>query len=226
MKKTLFTLNIDNYCPEITAFTYPLLKRYAEKIDAEFYVIKERKFPDFPVTYEKLQIHKLGKEMKNDWNLYIDSDALVHPDFFDPTEHFTKDFVLHNGSDFAPNRWKIDNVFRKDGRWIGSCNWFTIASDWCLDLWHPLEDITLQQALDNIYPTVPEQRTVITKEHLIDDYVLSRNIAKYGFHFSSLCQLLTKVDPKGEYLWHEYCFTIPDKIAIMKEVIKKWGLID
>jgi hypothetical protein len=214
-----------NYCPEITNFTYPLLKRYAEKIDAEFYIIKERKFPDFPVVYEKLQIRELAKKQKCDWAIYIDSDAIVHPDFFDPTEHLTKDIVAHNGNDFAPNRWKVDDVFRKDGRFIGSCNWFTIASDWCLDLWAPL-DIPLEKALANIYPTVNEQRSVITKEHLIDDYTLSRNIAKYGFHYTPINQLVKKIDPQGEYLWHEYCFPVPEKIAIMKQVLKKWSLVD
>ena len=222
----MFTLNVDgNYCPEITNFTYPLLKRYAEKIDAEFYIIKERKFPKFPIVYEKLQIFELGKQMKNDWNIYIDSDAIVHPEFFDPTEHVTKDIVLHNGNDLACNRWKMDNVFRKDGRFIGSCNWFTIASDWCIDLWQPL-DIPLEQALANIYPTVNEQRSIITREHLIDDYTLSRNIAKYGFHFTTVVSLLQKLDPKGEYMWHEYLWSEANKIERMKEVIKKWNLVE
>lgn len=220
-KKTLYTLNIDNYAPEITAITYPLLERYAEKIGANFHIIKERKFPDFPVVYEKLQIHELGKD--NDWNIYIDSDAFIHPDLFDITEHISKDTVLHFGTDFANNRWRYDNYFRRDGRNIGSCNWFTVASNWCIDLWKPLDDLTLEEAVKNIYPTQIELNTVIKPSHLIDDYVVSRNIAKYGLKFKSFQQLLGEIGQKeASYAYHQYLFTEEDKLKQLKEIKEKW----
>src|SRR5882672_8362849 len=139
MKKTIFTLNVDGYSSEITELTYPLIKQYANKIGADFHIIKTRKYPEYPAVYEKMQIYDLGREMQNDWNIYIDSDALVHPDMFDVTEFLSKDTVCHNGTDMANNRWRYDRYFQRDKRHIGSCNWFTIASDWCLDLWHPLD---------------------------------------------------------------------------------------
>lgn len=239
MKKTVYTLNIDNFAPEITELTYPLIKHYAHRIGADFYIINERKFPDWPVTYEKLQIHELGKQHGNDWNVYIDSDALVHPETLDWTSFLTKDTVAHNGSDFANIRWRYDNYFRRDGRNVGSCNWFTIASDWCLDLWHPL-DIPLHEALDNIYPTVNEINTVITPDHLIDDYTLSRNIARYGLKFTTFREILEahKME-NANFFWHLYTISIDQKIngwdgpgpnnttihfPGMKEVIKSWGL--
>ena len=43
-------------------FFYPYIKKYAQKIGADFYVIKERKFPDWYITYEKLQIYEIEKE--------------------------------------------------------------------------------------------------------------------------------------------------------------------
>ncbi len=190
LKKTIFTLNVDGYSPEITELTYPLMKRYADKIGADFYTIKERKFPGFPSVYEKLQIYELAQKMENDWNIYIDSDALVHPDMMDVTNHLPKDTVLHNGVDLASNRWKYDRYFMRDGRNIGSCNWFTIASDWCVELWKPLDDLTFEEAIANISPIVNELNTVITAEHLIDDYALSRNIAKYGLKFNTFTNLL------------------------------------
>src|SRR4030042_4413675 len=99
LKKTLFVLNVDDYAPEITEVTYPLLKHYAKKIGADFYEIRERKFPDFPPVYEKLQIYQLAQEMGNDWNIYIDSDALVHPDLIDATLLIPRDTVAHYGKD-------------------------------------------------------------------------------------------------------------------------------
>jgi len=224
-KKVIYTLNI-NYSKDITNITYPLLKRYAKKIDADFEVITSRKFPDWPVVYEKLQIYNLAREQNREWIYYIDSDAIVHPEFFDVTDFISKDTVLHHGADFCPIRWKMDDYFRRDKRGIGSCNWFTVASDWCLDLWKPLDDLTLEEALKNIYPTVKERKTVIIKDHLIDDYVLSRNIAKYGLHFTTVIEILKRVDPTGNFFWHEYLIPLDEKIKAMREVLRSWNLCD
>jgi len=237
MIKTIFTVNVDGYAPEITAITYPLIERYAKKIGASFHVITERKHPDKPPVFEKMQIYQLGRKMKNDWNIYIDSDALVHPDLFDVTDFIPKDTVLHNGSDMAGNRWRYDNYFRRDGRHIGSCNWFTVASDWCLDLWAPL-DIPYVKALENIFPIQNELNSVITPDHLIDDYMLSRNIARFGLKFTTMFELADKLKDRGAYFYHQYCCTRDQKMhgwdevvdgvmthrPGMLEILKQWGV--
>jgi hypothetical protein len=247
MKKTVFTLNVDKYAPQITALTYPLLRYYAQKIGADFHIIDQRKFPDYPVTYEKMQIFDLAKEMKNDWNIYIDSDALIHPETPDWTEHMHKQTVAHNGIDMANIRWRYDNYFRRDGRNVGSCNWFTIASDWCVDLWHPL-DITIEEAIANIYPTVDEQKlvnrtqvvepgkeikfvdnpkAVIKAEHLIDDYTLSRNIARFGLKCTTLRDIQEKIGLKdGNFHWHLYTITEQQKVEELTKVIAQWEIPD
>jgi hypothetical protein len=220
IKKTVFTLNVDAYAPEITDITYPLIRHYARKIDADFHVISERKFPGWPVVYEKLQIHQLAREMQNDWNIYIDSDALVHPETVDWTALLSKDTVAHNGSDMASVRWKYDEYFLRDGRNIGSCNWFTVGSDWCLDLWRPLDDLDKTQALERIFPTPHELNTVITPEHLIDDYTLSRNIARFGLKFKTFRQILSEVGiPGASFFFHIYTETVAEKVRQMKEVL-------
>lgn len=225
IKKTLFVLNVDNYAPEITEVTYPLLKHYAEKIGADFYEIRERKFPDFPPVYEKLQIYELAREMGNDWNIYIDADALIHPDMYDMTDHLQKDTVLHNGRDRAGNRWKYDRFFRRDGRHISSCNWFTIGSDWCIELWHPLDDLTKEEAIANIHPVASELNTVVIPGHLIDDYTLSRNISKYGLKCTTTHDIHQRLGySKDAYLWHIYTAPIEQKVIEMKKVLKIWKL--
>lgn len=224
IRKTLFTLNIDNYAPEITALTYPLLKRYADKIGADFCIITARAFPDMPITYEKLQIRELARAMDLDWAIYFDGDALVHPETIDFTSLLRKDTVMHNGHDMASIRWKYDEVFLRDGRNIGSCNWFAIASDWCLDLWHPL-DIPLQDALDNIHPIPTEIHTGITKEHLIDDYTLSRNIARFGLKFKGAMEFEAELGLVGaEFFWHQYTVPVDEKLVGMRQVLKTWGV--
>ena len=58
MKKILWTLNIGgDYAPEITSITYPLLRLYARKIGADFRRDSERRFHEWPIEVEKLQIY-------------------------------------------------------------------------------------------------------------------------------------------------------------------------
>jgi len=224
--KVIYLLNIGmKYAPEICALTYPLIHFYANKIGADVDFITDRKFPSWPIVYEKLQIYDLERRAKHDRIIYIDSDTLVHPECIDFTSHLSKDTVCHNGADMAGVRWTYDNYFRRDGRNLGSCNWMTIASDWCLDLWHPLEDLTLAEALENIHPVIEELNTVITKEHLIDDYVLSRNIARFGLKFITLIELFPRIGlANANFLWHQYQITIPEKIEQMKAVLEQWKI--
>lgn len=224
-KKVLFTLNIGDYAPEITKITYPLLKHYAHKIGAEFFVINTRKFSDWPVTYEKLQIQEIAKGMNKDWFIYIDSDAVIHPDTIDWTAFLKKDTVAHNGRDFASIRWRYNNYFLRDGRNWGSCNWFTIASDWCLDLWTPL-DIPLKEALDNIYPTAEEGRGTTTNDHLIDDYALSYNIARFGLKATTILELQKEIGfADSGFHYHLYNMPEEEKIDKIKDLVfEQWKL--
>jgi hypothetical protein len=224
MKKTIYLLNIDDYAPEITALTYPLIERYAQKIGARIHMITTRRWPQYAPVYEKLQIYDLAREHDNDWSIYIDSDAIVHPDVFDVTECLAMDTVAHNGADIAGNRWRYDDYFRRDGRHIGSCNWLTFASRWCVDLWRPPDDMTYEQALENIFPIQSELNSVITREHLVDDYLLSRNIARFGLKFTTVTALQEKLNDHGVYFWHQYTMTKAEKVEAMQQVLKDWKL--
>lgn len=227
MLKTLYTLNIGNYEPIICDLTYPLLKHYANKIGAQFHVITERKFPEWPITYEKLQIHELAKQRKDDWAFFLDSDTLCSPEMFDVTNHLPMDTIAHNGRDMAGVRWKYDEYFLRDGRHHGSCNWCSIASKWCLDLWRPLDDISLQEALSRIYITIGEHNSGHCKtEHLIDDYALSRNVARFGLKattITDICGTLGWKNPAGQgaspFLFHLYTLSAEDKLKRMLMVV-------
>ena len=170
------------------------------------------------MTAEKLQIFDLARQDRAEWAIYVDADTLISPEFFDITDHLTKDTVSHNAADMAGIRWRYDHYFRRDGRQIGSGNWFAVASDWCLDLWHPLDDITLDEALGNINVTVAEKNFGIRREHLIDDYILSRNIARYGLKFKTVHDILAKLGVGG-VLWHNYLATEEDKLRMMLNIL-------
>jgi hypothetical protein len=236
----VYLLNIGGgYAPELTALTYPHIEFYAEKIGADVCRIAERRFPDWDVAYEKLQIYELARERGDDWSIYIDSDALIHPELPDLTALIPRDTVAHNGVDFAPFRWRYDEYFLRDGRHIGSCNWLAVASDWCRDLWRPLDDLTPEQAADNIRVTVDERNPrmleedgktpragiVIKAEHLVDDYALSRNIARFGLKFTTLAELWPKLGMEvANFFHHEYTLSVSAKAERIAATIERWRI--
>ena len=244
IKKTVYTLNINGFSPEVTAITYPLMRHYADKIRADFYEINTRVFPErYSPTYEKFQIRKLAVERGDEWAIFFDADAMIHPEMFDITAHLPKDTVAHNAKDMLGIRWTYDHIFLRDGRHIAGGNWCTIASDWCFDIWNPLDeqnDITYDEAVSRIRPTVNERLAGVTPDHLIDDYTTSRNIAKYGLKFitvNDICQrigaaaMVTVKNPDGSetmnaipFFHHEYTFKGQSKVDRMRGALKLWKL--
>jgi hypothetical protein len=229
MSKTVYTLCVDNYTPEITALTFPLMRAYAAKIGADFQVITERKYPEMPITFEKFQVAEKAKERGDEWALFFDADTLIDPEMYDPTavKGVGKETVMHNGNDFSAIRWRQDKYMMRDGRNIGSCTWCVIASDWTYeDLWMK-PDIPLEEILGNIFITVGEHNSGHCKtEHLIDDYLLSRNIARYGLAFKTIAQLNAEKGmhgPNGQnvspWLWHLYTLPNDVKIRMMLAVL-------
>jgi hypothetical protein len=228
IKKAVFTLNLnpEEYEP-ITNYTYPVMKEYARKLDAEWIEINQRKFPEAKSpTYEKCQIHDLIKKMNLDWAIFIDADALIHPDLMDFTSHINKDTVMHHGADHASCRWRYDEYFLRDGRNIGSCTWFVIASDWCRDIFKPLDDITLDEAERNIFPIASEVKAGVEPYRLIEDYVFSRNIAKYGLKFKTVSKYLGEMGiESGNFFFHLYALPIEEKVTRMEQTLKYWGIL-
>jgi hypothetical protein len=223
VRKTVFSLNINNYAPELRELTRPFFLHWVDKIGAKHYEIKTRKFPKLDIEMEKLQIYELSQKQDNDWNIYTDSDALIHPEFYDVTQHLTKDTVAHVGADMGHLRWKYDRYFLRDGRDIGSCNWFAVASDQCIDLWKPIDDLTYSEVLQNIYPIPQEMNGIIKAEHLITDYTLSRNIAKYGLKFTTIMEMNKKLGiPDSEFFFHIYLVPVAEKISQISNTIENW----
>ena len=222
--KDLYTVNIGDYEPEITRITFPLLKHYAKKIGAEFKVITERKFPDYPIPYEKFQIYDLAKKSGADWNLFFDADTLCYPDFFDVTVMVTKDVTISHGSDFSIQRFNPNEYFLRDGRFQGKGNWCGIASSWCLDYFHPLDDITKEEAISQINPVVQERVSGVTAEHLLDDYTVSRNIARYGLKHILIPDLETSRGLPHGHLYHVYSMSREEKLLRIRKVLFGWIL--
>ena len=189
MRKLLVTLNIGDYLTEITRYTFPMMETWAKKIGAEFLILDQRKLTvegdGKPVNYEKFQLHDLVNQY--DWTYFLDSDAFVHPDTLDWVEIVgDKSVVLFSGTDPRTTRFRATNYTRRARCHVGACTWNVICSDWTgADLWQPPEDYAA--AVANIVPIWAECRTGhCPHAHLIDDYQLSENIARYGLRVDTM----------------------------------------
>ena len=62
MRKLIHVVNINDFFPELFALTYPTIKSYAERNGYMINLITERKFPDYPINYEKMQVYEDCKD--------------------------------------------------------------------------------------------------------------------------------------------------------------------
>lgn len=210
MKKCLHLLLIgDSYLQELRKLTLPNLYAYAEKIGATVNLITTRKYPDWPITYEKCQIHEDGKDY--DWNIFIDIDTLLHPNFYDVTLQYPKSVVSFNYGYDADKQLRPDKYFARDGRNVGIATNFVVTSDWTHELWEPL-DMPLETA-----------RQCVIRQHIMDEYCMSRNLAKYGFKYAGVAptsetqQLILHLGAEGE--------NEKESVRRAKQYIKTFGKV-
>lgn len=180
-KTVVHVVRVNDYQPELCCLTLPNIEAYARRLNADFNVITERKFPDWPATYEKMQVFELGRE--NDWNILIDADFLIHPDMFDVRGVVPPNCIgMHFGYD-ADKCLKPDKYFHRYGHNRGIASGFVVTSWLTHDIWEPL-DMTPEEAKANVI-----------RPHIVDEYCLSRNMAKYGLPFFGILP-----DPQTQYL--------------------------
>lgn len=224
LKKQVITLNIGNYEPEITQLTYPSIKKWAQKLGAEFNIIDTPVFNAPSVTYEKFQLYERSRGY--DWTLFIDSDALVHPDTPDWTELLDKGTVCFHGLDLNLNRFRGNDYTRRSKCLQGACTWLVMFSDWCRDLWHPMCDgVTFESCMENIEPVVSENLSgTCSREHLIDDYLVTQNIARYGLKATTVYELCRQVGHDRPYYFHLYAVSSQYKLDQIKQRIVEWKM--
>lgn len=172
IKKAVWVLNINDYRPDVCEHTYPTIKDFCKRIGADFNEIKERKFPNHPVTMEKMQVYELGKDY--DINILVDADLLVSPKLEDITRRAQNNpnIVSVLQAFEIPRYFPFDYIFGRlpivpisEGRntIIGPSANFVVTNKWSHFLWNP--DVE-----------VPE----LNDPFRIDEYIMSYNLAKYG----------------------------------------------
>jgi hypothetical protein len=99
-------------------------------------------------------------------------------------------------------------------------------------LFKPLDDLTLDEVKKNIFPIQGEVVTgFVVPERLIEDYVFSRNIAKYGLKYRDLVDIWRMNGfpgddhgPQAEFFFHMYAMPKDEKVVRIKEILRKWGI--
>jgi len=206
--KCVHVLATKDYAPELCAITIPTIQAYAERIGADFNLIHERRFPDFPINYERLQIYEAGKDYE--WNFNIDADMVLGRELPDISLGAPKEnvrIVMHfNLSEY----FNIENniFFARDGRGAGIVDAFLMTSHWTHDLWRPLPG-TLQD-YEHIFKEKNPRR--------ISEYCISQNLAKYGLKYSGAFF-------RGDQIFHVGYTSgnAEDAIYVARAKAEEWG---
>lgn len=205
MKKLIHVVNINNFFPELFAMTFPTVQSYAQRNGYEINLITQRKFPDFHINYEKMQVWEDGRDA--DINLLVDADVLIHPGFPDVMNIVPPHHIGFNDNYHANTKFHTNHYFLRDGRNVGIASNFVVSYRSTHDVWEPLT-ITAAQG----------RRITFVREGDIDEYCLSHNMAKYGLRYTGI----TWEAWQREFLIHTGTGDKALALQMAHEALNKW----
>lgn len=201
---------IDNWYPELTHYTLPLIKFWAKRIGADFNLITKPKFPSFPPNYERLQIYEAGKNYF--WNINIDIDYMIHPEMEDPTEGANPYVVMTEGRMETAGYFKPNVYFLRDARGQSVGDSFVVSSVFTHDIWTPL-NCSYEEA----------SKECLKESRQVSEFCLSLNVARFGLRYDGAINDKSKIyhiastSAVGKDLNY-------DPVKIAKEFVTKWGM--
>ena len=180
LKRKLHVVYINDFFPELWKLTLPSIEAYADKHGYELNIISKRKFPEWHINYEKMQVYEDG--MDCDVNLLVDADILIHPQYPDLLGLCPPNWISVMDAYYASEKLLLNKDFLRDGRDMGIASNFVFSGALTHDLYKPLE-------------ITPEEGREITlfREGDIDEYCLSKNMARYGIKY---CGVVAHTNPK------------------------------
>lgn len=220
MRKLIHVVNINDFFPDLFALTYPTIRSYAERNGYMINMITERKFPDYPINYEKMQVYEDGKDAEV--NILCDADMLIHPEFPDVTEFLKRDSIAFNDNYNISWKYHVDRIkyFMRDGRDVGIATNFVVSSDWTHDVWEPLslsqKDIEDLAKKENTDTGGADGRGW---GHYADEFALSYNMAKYGLKYTGV----TWEDWMRPWLIHTGTGDKNEALHIARQKLEEWS---
>jgi len=216
-KKIIHVVNINNFFPELFALTYPTIESYAQRYGYEINIISERKFPDYPIHYEKFQVFEDGKEALI--NILCDADMLIHPQFPDMTTHCKRDSIAFNDNYHLSTKYHVDRIpyFMRDGRDVGIATNFVVTSDWTHDAWEPIP-LSAKDIESLAKKEVTEDGNQRGWGHYADEFAISFNMAKYGLKYTGV----TWEDWMRPYLIHTGTGDKKEALNLARKTLAEW----
>ena len=220
MRKVIHVVNINDFFPELFALTYPTIRSYAERNGYMINMITERKFPDYPINYEKMQVYEDGKNAEV--NILCDADMLIHPEFPDVTTFLQRDSIAFNDNYNISWKYHVDRIryFMRDGRDVGIATNFVVSSDLTHDVWEPLslsqKDIEDLAKKENTDTGGADGRGW---GHYADEFALSYNMAKYGLKYTGV----TWEDWMRPFLIHTGTGDKNEALQIARQTLEEWS---
>ena len=211
MKKAVVTTKVDNYQPELCKLTIPNLKKYADSIGADFIQIDKRKF-EYHAAYEKLQVYEISEYY--DKTILVDADIILHPRMHDITNKIEMDQVgiWMSYPIMSPdlNLWDttVDPDFLRHGKNFGVVGALICCTKWTRDIFKPLEShINVISTQNSLY-----------RPAIIDEYVMSKNLARYNLKYTS-------IDILPNMIYHAEMTTINgnERLEALKNLIEEWS---
>lgn len=208
-KKCVHVLASLDYAPQLCEITMPRIEAYAHKIGADFNRITERKFPDYPINYERMQIYEAGKKYL--WNLNIDADVLIGRSLIDLTSRIQPGVVgtamwFKLSSAFAIQG---DPAFKEISEDVGLVDMFNVTNRLTHAVWKPLPGPFEQYR--NYVSRVGERK--------VSEYCMSVNFHRHRYKFAGIFQ-------PGDHV-HHFNYTTRSAprqvIAEAKELLASWG---
>lgn len=175
-KKCIHIFGTPLFPEELCQVSVPRIRAYAERIGADVRMIGgERRFPDYPLTFERFQIYERGWEYE--WNICIDADIVIGSELPDVSETVARDHIgvvmLYPGHNYFSTSHRF---FSRYGNTATPVQAFLVSSDWTHDIWEPLKG-----------PAATHLGLLANHEQ-IAEYALAYNIAKFGLKFSGAFQ--------------------------------------
>lgn len=202
MKKLLVTLDIGDYDREITNITFPYMKQYAKNIGADFHVITQRKFPDFPLMLEEFQMYEFSNSY--DWIIFLDADCLINPNGKDLTKLVDDDVVLIAKHNSPRHHFFSNNIEGKYNLQYYAPFFFLVFHKNSRDCVKPYDnpyDYYSHINLDSSHPEMMSYMKIRThlsekeiKDTLIDEFLLTLNLHKYNIKTASLQEDFPHID--------------------------------